>query len=136
DRAERELVIGWGAAVTTGELAALEGAREIEVAEISRAVLAAAPEFDPGNLAASKSPKVRVRRGDAYRTLLQSDERYDMIVSEPSNPWVTGVEMLYSVEFLRAARDHLAPGGVYGQWLHLYEIDADSVQLVLRNYAP
>jgi predicted membrane-bound spermidine synthase len=135
ERPERAFVIGWGTGVTTGELAALQGTREIEVAEISRAVIAASPLFDEGNLAASKSPKVEVRRGDAYRTLLQSDERYDLIVSEPSNPWVTGVEMLYSVDFLAAARDHLAPGGVYAQWFHLYEIDEKSVELVLRNYA-
>jgi len=135
DRYERAFVIGWGTGVTTGELAALEGTREIEVAEISRAVIDASPLFDVGNLQASKSPKVKVRRGDAYRTLLQSGEKYDLIISEPSNPWVTGVEMLYSVEFLTAARDHLAPGGVYGQWFHLYEIDEESVELVLRNYA-
>jgi len=132
---ERCFVIGWGTGVTTGELAALQGTREIEVAEISQAVLDAAPHFDLGNLDASKSPKLTVRRGDAYRTLLQSAEHYDVIVSEPSNPWVAGVEMLYSIEFLTAARSRLTPGGVYGQWFHLYEIDAASVELVLRNYA-
>jgi predicted membrane-bound spermidine synthase len=135
ERYERAFVIGWGTGVTTGELAALAGTREVQVAEISQAVLDAAPLFDVGNLGASKSPKVSSRRGDAYRTLLQSDQSYDVIVSEPSNPWVTGVEMLYSVEFLSAARSHLAPGGVYGQWFHLYEIDEQSVELVLRNYA-
>src|SRR5262245_30256656 len=132
---ERCFVIGWGTGVTTGELAALQGTREIVVAEISQAVLDARPLFDEGNLHASKSPKVTARRGDAYRTLLQSDERFDVIVSEPSNPWVTGVEILYSIELPTAAKEHLPPGGVYGQWFHLYEIDGDSVELVLRNYA-
>ncbi len=131
----RCFVIGLGTGVTAGELAALEGTREVRVAEISRGVIAANPLFDHGNLAASKSPKVRVQRGDAYRTLLRSRGRYDLIVSEPSNPWVTGVEMLYSREFLEAARSHLAPGGVYGQWFHLYETDVDVVELVLRTYA-
>jgi spermidine synthase len=135
ERIERVFVIGWGTGVTVGEFAALEGTREIEVAEISRAVIDARPLFDPGNLEASKSPKVKVRLGDAYRTLLQSEQRYDIIASEPSNPWVTGVEMLYSIEFLEAARSRLAPGGVYAQWFHTYEIDDESVDLVLRNYA-
>jgi hypothetical protein len=98
-------------------------------------VIAAAPLFDVGNLAASKSPKVEILRGDAYRTLLRSDGRYDLIVSEPSNPWVTGVEMLYSREFLQAARAHLAPGGVYAQWFHVYEANFDVISLVLRTYA-
>jgi spermidine synthase len=132
---ERAFVIGWGTGVTTGELAALDASRSIRVAEISRAVLAAAPYFDVGNQEASKSPKVEAVRGDAYRTLLRSDQRFDLIVSEPSNPWVTGVEMLYSREFLQAAREHLAPGGVYAQWFHVYESDADIVSLVLRTYA-
>jgi spermidine synthase len=135
ERYERAFVIGWGTGVTTGELAALAGSRSVRVAEISRAVVAAAPYFDHGNLNASKSPKVEILRGDAYRTLLRSDRKFDLIVSEPSNPWVTGVEMLYSREFLQAAREHLAPGGVFAQWFHVYESDVDVVSLVLRTYA-
>ena len=71
---------------------------------------------------------------DAYRALLRTKETYDLIVSEPSNPWVAGVEMLYSQEFLEAARDRLAPGGVYAQWIHLYENDSRALELVLRTY--
>jgi predicted membrane-bound spermidine synthase len=135
ERHERAFVIGWGTGVTAGELAALEETREVRVAEISQGVIDAAPHFDLGNLSASKSPKVRIHRGDAYRTLLQSPDRYDVIISEPSNPWVTGVEMLYSREFLEAARTRLAPGGVYAQWFHVYESDVEVVALVLRTYA-
>jgi spermidine synthase len=132
---ERAFVIGWGTGVTTGELAALEETRDVRVAEISRAVIEAAPLFDVGNLDASKNPKVEIVRGDAYRSLLRSDGEYNLIVSEPSNPWVTGVEMLYSREFLQAARERLAPGGVYAQWFHVYESDVEVVSLVLRTYA-
>jgi len=131
----RCFVIGWGTGVSTGELGALDETREVEVAEISQAVLDAAPRFAAGNQSASTNPKVHAIRSDAYRALRQSGERFDVIVSEPSNPWVTGVEMLYSVEFLEAVRDHLAPGGVYAQWFHLYETDRDVVELVLRTFA-
>jgi spermidine synthase len=128
-------VIGLGTGVSAGELAALESVQRVEVAEISRAVIEAAPLFDVGNLDASKNSKIHVERGDAYRTLLRSArQRFDVIVSEPSNPWVTGVEMLYSVEFLEAARARLSPGGVYAQWFHLYEVDIDTVELVMRTY--
>ena len=135
ERHERGFVIGLGTGVTAGELASLDATREVIVAEISRGVIAASPLFDHGNLAASKNPKIQVKRGDAYRTLLRSQGSYDVIVSEPSNPWVTGVEMLFSREFLEAARSRLAPGGVYGQWFHLYETDVEVVKLVLRTYA-
>ena len=91
-------------------------------------MIEAAPLFNAGNLGAIANPKVTIRLGDAYRTLRRD-------VSEPSNPWVAGVEMLYSLEFLQTARSHLTPGGVYAQWMHLYALDDATVELVLRNYA-
>jgi hypothetical protein len=135
ERHERGFVIGLGTGVTAGEFAALEGTRKVTVAEISRAVIVANPLFNEGNLGASTNPKIELIRGDAYRTLLRSTERYDVIVSEPSNPWVAGVEMLYTREFLEAARSRLAPGGVYAQWFHVYETDREVVNLILRTYA-
>jgi spermidine synthase len=134
EQCERAFVIGFGTGVTVGELASLDCTREVVVGEISAAVIRAAPLFDHGNQAASKSPKVRFVRGDAYRTLLRTDGTYDVVASEPSNPWVVGVENLYSREFLEAARSRLSPGGVFAQWIHLYEIDDESVALVLRTY--
>jgi len=135
DDPSRAFVIGWGTGVTAGELAALDSVREVVVAEISPAVLRAAPFFDEGNQRASHSPKLRTVRSDAYRALLRAPGHFGVIVSEPSNPWVTGVEMLFSSEFLEAARDRLAPGGVYAQWFHSYETDAETVALVLRTTA-
>jgi spermidine synthase len=134
EKFERAFVIGYGTGVTVGELAALDRSQEVTVAEISSGVLEAAPLFDYGNQNASKNPKVHIVRSDAYRALLRSEGPFDVIASEPSNPWVTGVEMLYSEEFLRAARDRLAPGGVYAQWYHNYEVDKQTVELVLRTY--
>lgn len=132
---KRAFVIGYGTGVTAGELAALDSMEEVVVAEISPGVIEAATYFDEGNLGASVHPKVKLEIADAYRALLRSPGRFDVIVSEPSNPWVTGVEMLFSREFLQAARDRLAPGGVYGQWFHLYETDAATLELVLSTYA-
>jgi spermidine synthase len=132
---ERCFVIGFGLGVTTGELAALEDTREVHVAEISQGVIDAGPLFDETNLGASHAPKVRIQRSDAYRALVRSEGQWDVVASEPSNPWVTGVEMLYSIEFLRAVRERLAPGGVFAQWFHLYELDKGIIELVLRNYA-
>jgi predicted membrane-bound spermidine synthase len=132
--AERAFVIGFGTGVTAGELAALDEVKQVTIAEISPAVAAAAPLFDASNQGTMKSPKVEIVRGDAYRVLLRSKQQFELIVSEPSNPWVNGVEMLYSEEFLRAAKDHLAPGGVFCQWFHLYETDKQTIALVLRTY--
>jgi predicted membrane-bound spermidine synthase len=131
---KRALVIGYGTGTTVGELASLPTMESVDVAEISPGVIAAAPLFDAGNRGASRNPKVHIHRTDAYRFLLRSDQKWDVIVSEPSNPWVTGVEMLFSREFLEAARSHLTPGGVYAQWFHRYETDEETTALVLRTY--
>jgi len=135
ERCRRGFVIGLGTGVTAGELAALESMERVLVAEISPGVIEAGPLFDTGNLGVSQDPSIEIVRGDAYRALLHSDERWDVIASEPSNPWVVGVEMLFSREFLEAARDRLAPGGVYAQWMHTYDMDDETFDLVLRTYA-
>ncbi|HVH07362.1 MAG TPA: fused MFS/spermidine synthase [Myxococcota bacterium] len=134
DKTDNAFVIGYGTGVSVGELAALENVKKVTVAEISPAVIRGAPLFDAFNLRASENPKVKVVVSDAYRAMLRGDETYDLIVSEPSNPWVAGVEMVYTKEFLEAARDRLAPGGVYAQWIHLYENDTRALELVLRTY--
>jgi spermidine synthase len=135
EKPERSFVIGFGTGVTAGELGALDEMREVHVAEISHAVLDAAPLFEEGNRAPLANPKVEILRGDAFRSLLRATGTYDVIVSEPSNPWVTGVEMLYTREFLEAGRARLSPGGVYTQWFHQYEINEEAVALVVRTFA-
>ena len=134
EQVERAFVVGYGTGVTAGELAVLDSTREVIVAEISPGVIRAAPLFDFGNLEASRNPRIRIVQADAYRALLRSEGRFDVISSEPSNPWVAGVEMLFSREFLEAARDRLTPGGVYAQWFHVYETNTETVAMVLRTY--
>jgi spermidine synthase len=134
ERAETAFVIGFGTGVTAGELSELRSMREVVVAEISPAVVRAAPLFDYGNRNASKRTNIRVFRGDAIRTLERSERQFDVIVSEPSNPWVAGMDMFYSREFLETARDHIAPGGVHAQWLHRYETDDETIEMVLKTY--
>jgi spermidine synthase len=132
---ERSLVVGYGTGVTVGALAALPATREVVVAEISRGVIHSAPLFDHANHAASRHPKVRIVEGDALRTLMRSSGDFDVIASEPSNPWVVGVENVYSLDFLQAARARLRPGGVFAQWVQLYDMDDETLALVLRTFA-
>ncbi|MDE0887308.1 MAG: fused MFS/spermidine synthase [Myxococcota bacterium] len=133
-KAEKAFVIGWGTGITAGELASLDSMTQVDVAEIAPSVVRAAPFFDFASQKASQNPKVRIIQSDAYRALMRSKTDYDLIISEPSNPWVTGVEMLFSREFLAAARDRLTEGGVYVQWIHQYETDDATLALVLRTY--
>ncbi len=135
ERCERAFVVGLGTGVTAGELTTLEGMNEVVAAEISSGVIDALPLFEFANHALARSSKLEIRRSDAYRALMRDDSHYDVIVSEPSNPWVTGVENLYSVEFLSAAKQRLSPGGVYAQWLQSYEISPETFQIALRTFS-
>lgn len=134
EQCESAFVIGFGTGVSVGEFAVLEDMERVDVAEISGGVLDAAEYFEFGNQAVLQRDNVRLLRSDAYRALMRSDTKYDVIASEPSNPWTSGVEMLFSFEFLSAARDRLKPGGVFAQWFHVYETDTQSIQLVMNTY--
>jgi spermidine synthase len=134
DSIERAFIIGLGTGVSVGELAALDDSKEVIVSEISPGVIRADKFFAPYNLHALSRPGVSVVRSDAYRSLTRSKDKFNVIMAEPSNPWVTGVEMLYSREFLQLAHDRLAEGGVYAQWIHKYETSEETIALVLRTY--
>src|SRR5205085_3481380 len=69
---------------------------------------------------------------DAKTFFAARGRRYDLIISEPSNPWVSGVSSLFTREFYRRIRAHLAPGGMLAQWFQLYEIDPSLVASVMQ----
>ena len=77
--------------------------------------------------------KVRLIYGDARELLLTTRSKYDLVASEPSNPYRSGVSSLYTREFYRAVRERLQPGGMFLQWLQGYEIDITAVRTVLRT---
>ena len=78
--------------------------------------------FERENRGVLKKPAVRLLIGDGRSHLRLSDRQYDVIVSEPSNPWMAGVAALFTREFFEAARARLRSGGVFCQWAHTYEI--------------
>jgi hypothetical protein len=86
----------------------------------------------PRNSGAFADPRGAIRIDDAKSFFSSAGRRYDIVVSEPSNPWVSGVSSLFTREFYRRMRGHLAPGGMLVQWIQLYEIDASLVAAILR----
>jgi hypothetical protein len=78
-----------------------------------------------------RDPRGTVVIDDAKTFFAARSARYDLIISEPSNPWVSGVSGLFTREFYRRVREHLADGGVLVQWFQLYEIDASLVASVM-----
>src|SRR2546426_1055967 len=129
------LVIGYGSGVTTHALAAVPGMERVRVVEIEPAVLDMSRFFLHVNDTVLARPTVSVVVDDA-RSALQIDRaRYDVIVSEPSNPWLAGVATLYTPEFFRIVRDRLTDGGVFSQWVQLYQLPTPVVVGIVRNLA-
>lgn len=127
-------VIGFGSGVTVG--AALQfPLRRLEVVEIEPAVVEAARLFRGVNHAAHDDARVHTLHEDGRNFLLATPAQYDVIISEPSNPWMSGVASLFTKEYFASARARLAPGGVFLQWVQLYEIRLETVQLVARTFA-
>ncbi|HLF57952.1 MAG TPA: fused MFS/spermidine synthase [Thermoanaerobaculia bacterium] len=124
------LVIGLGTGSTAGWLAAVPSIERVDVAEIEPAIVHVARACTPVNHGALDDPKVRVLLDDAREVLQTSRSRYDIVLSEPSNPYRVGISSLFSREFYARVRERLGPSGVFLQWLQGYEIDAELVRTV------
>jgi spermidine synthase len=126
-------IIGLGSGVTLA--AALRHPIDrADVSEISPEVIAASTYFSAENGDALHDRRTRVIVGDGRSHLLLSDQRYDVIVSEPSNPWMAGVSTLFTREFFAAARGHLQPGGILCQWAHTYNISDEDLRSIVATF--
>lgn len=127
------LLVGWGSGVTAGAMLR-HPLRSLDAVELIPAVVEASRFFVKENENALADPRLDLRLEDAKSFLARDGRAYDVIVSEPSNPWMAGVGDLFSVEFYRRARARLAPGGLMVQWFHDYEMNDDLFRLTLRTF--
>ncbi|MEQ1565651.1 MAG: hypothetical protein ABMA64_08440, partial [Myxococcota bacterium] len=132
----RALVIGLASGITAGSLTTLPDVRSIEVAELEPAVVRAARLFSEYNHDLLNHPRVEVVVNDGRNHLLRAAPgTYDLVVSEPSNPYLSGVANLFTAEFWALGRTRLAPGGVWAQWIQLYGMGPDELRGLLRTFA-
>jgi len=125
-------IIGIGTGLTTHTLLGSSALRSVETIEIEPAMAEASRRFAPVNSNAFADPRSHIIFDDAKTFFSTHNRKYDIIISEPSNPWVSGVSSLFTAEFYRLARRYLNSGGVLVQWFQMYEIDASLVASVLR----
>jgi spermidine synthase len=130
----RVLLIGFGSGMTASALASYPELERLDVVEIEPAVIRAAPLLTELNRNVLQDPRVHVTLDDARNFLFTTRERYDLIVSEPSNPWIAGVATLFTREFYRAAQARLVPGGALIQWLQAYSLYRDDLRMVLATF--
>ena len=122
-RARAMAVIGHGSGMSSHVLLGSPHAERVTTIEIEPAMVVGARAFHPANARTSEDPRSRIVIDDARAHFAAGRTRYDLILSEPSNPWVSGVSGLFTTEFYRRIAGQLTDDGVFGQWFHLYEID-------------
>jgi len=124
-------VIGHGSGMSSHVLLGSSRAREVVTIEIEPEMIQASRHFRPANSRVFDDRRSTFVIDDAKSYFASSGRRFDLILSEPSNPWVSGVSGLFTVEFYDRVHRQLAPNGVFGQWLHLYELSDGLVTSVL-----
>jgi spermidine synthase len=132
----RVLIVGFGSGMTASAVARYPDVEEIDCVEIEPAVIHAAPYLGSLNRGVLSDTRVHVIFDDARNFLLTSRQKYDLIISEPSNPWIAGIATLFTDEFYAAARQRLAPGGIFVQWVQSYSLDPADLGMIMATFAP
>ena len=125
-------IIGLGSGVTVSATTTFD-AKEIDVFEINPEVVTASAYFAQATREPLKDPRVHLLVGDARNYFLTSRKKYDVIISEPSNPWIEGEGFLFTRDFYRLVSQRLAPGGVFTQWIGAYDLIPDDLKVLLRT---
>jgi hypothetical protein len=131
-RAREGAVIGQGSGMSSHFLLGSPFLQRLTTIDIEPQMVRGSHEFYPVNRRVFDDPRSHFVYDDARSVFASARRRYDFILSEPSNPWVSGVSGLFTDEFYHRVRQYLAPHGIFGQWLHLYEIDDALLLTVVR----
>jgi spermidine synthase len=131
---ERVLVVGLGSSETLASTLQHPAAREVDCIEISPAVVEAAGRFFQREQRPLEDPRVHLRIGDGRVHMAMTDERYDVIVSQPGNPWMAGASALFTREYFEQMRQRLAPGGVVSVWVQGFSASPESVNALIGTF--
>ncbi len=127
--------LGLGTGLTAAPVVIDRGAERAVVVELIPEVVEAARLLSPANLGVVDHPKVEVRVGDARHYLARADRRFDVVVSDLFVPWESRTGYLYTVEFYESVRGRLKPGGLFCQWLALYQVGPEEFELIADSFA-
>jgi spermidine synthase len=132
---KRALVIGLGTGSTAGWLASIPSMERVDVVELEPVIRSVAGACRSVNRDVLQNPKVHIAIGDAREVLLTTRQTYDIIFSEPSNPYRAGIASLFTREYYEAVDSRLAPGGLFLQWLQAYNVDGQAVRTIYATLA-
>ena len=132
----RVLIIGLGGGMTAAAVARFPDVERIDCVEIEPAVLHAQPFLTRLSRGVLSDPRFHLIFDDARNFLQTSEEPYDLIISEPSNPWIAGISSLYTTEFYAVLRQRLAPGGAFVQWIQAYGLTPEDFRMIVASASP
>ena len=124
------VVIGLGTGSTAGWLGAVPSIEHVDAIEIEPSIVYMAKLSTPVNHDVLRNEKVKIVIGDGREFLRARGRKYDIISSEPSNPYRAGIANLFTSEFYRACLSRLNPNGIFAQFLQAYEVDAPTISTI------
>ena len=130
---QRVLVVGFGAGMTASAVARYPEVQQIDCVEIEPAVIQAAPYLEKLNRGVLRDPRLHIYLEDARNFLLTSRQQYDLIISQPSNPWIAGIATLFTDEYYAAVRAHLTQGGRFIQWMEGYSLAPSDLRMIFAT---
>jgi len=131
---ERVMVLGLASGMTAGE-ALLYPIKQLDVLEINAEAVKACEIFTPWNNDCLNDPRTQIIVQDGRNHLALTRNKYDVIISEPSNPWMAGLSNLYTLEFFQTVKKRLRRPGIFVQWVHSYEMDWATFALIGRTFS-
>ena len=132
DQAKTVATIGFGSGMTSHVLLSIPSIERVDTIEIEPAMVEGAKGFGERVANVFNDPRSHIHLEDAKAFFTNHQKKYDIIISEPSNPWVGGVAGLFSQEFYQLIRNHISDKGLFVQWFHAYEIDITLVASVIK----
>jgi predicted Zn-dependent protease len=130
----RVLIVGFGSGMTASALVHYPELERLDIVEIEPAVVEAAPFLASLNRNVLLDPRVHVTFDDARNFLFTTREKYDLIISEPSNPWIAGVATLFTREFYAAVHNRLTPNGLFVQWMQAYSLYPEDLKMLFATF--
>jgi len=133
---ETVMMLGLAAGYSAGSTALHDRPKVIDLVEIEGRIIEASHFFDEWNHKPLDDPRMQLKVNDARNHLnITRDGRYDLIVAEPSNPWLTGVSNLFTKEYFEMGKKKLAPGGIWSQWIQIYGMNTDDLRSLLGTFS-
>ncbi len=130
--AKKASIIGLGSGLTTHTILADPDLEVVDTVEIESSVVGGSKLFGEHVTRAHNDPRSKIRIEDAKTFYSVNNKKYDIIIAEPSNPWVSGVASLFSSEFYKNIQNYIEEDGIFLQWIQLYEFNDDLLLSILK----